>query len=85
VAETGPADGIMFGRYGNLYLSHIADSAIRRLTPSGEVQTLIRDERVSWPDTFAVGPDGAVYFTTSKIHLGPNPPAPYRIWKLTPQ
>jgi hypothetical protein len=30
----------------------------------------------------AVAPDGRVWFTTSQLHLGPHPPAPYRIFRL---
>jgi hypothetical protein len=43
---------------------------------------VVKDERIVWPDSFALGPDGAVWFTTAQIHLGPNPETPYRIFKF---
>ena len=83
VAESGAADGIMFDKKGNLYLSAIEDNAIRRLSVDGEIETVIEDERISWPDSFAIGPDGSVYFTTSRIHEGAVPQDEYKIYKLS--
>lgn len=81
----GVADGIEFGKDGNLYLSALEEDAVNRFTTSGRVETVVRDPRLAWPDSFAVSSDGTVYVTTSQIHLGPNPPEPYRIFKLAPQ
>jgi hypothetical protein len=36
-------------------------------------------------DSFALGPDGTIWFTTSQIHLGPNPKTPYRVLKISPR
>jgi hypothetical protein len=42
-----------------------------------------QDARIAWPDSFAYRePTRDLYFTTSQIHLTPDPPAPYRIFKL---
>ncbi len=82
VAETEPVDGIMFGPDGNLYLSALQDRAIKRLTPDGEIETVVQDDRIKWPDSFATGPDGYIYFTTSQIHLMPNPPSPFKIFRF---
>jgi sugar lactone lactonase YvrE len=83
VAESGVADGIAFGPGGHLYLSALEDNAINRLTPEGKVETVVRDSRISWPDSFAVPADGSIYFTTAQIHLGADPPEPFRLWRLT--
>jgi sugar lactone lactonase YvrE len=83
VTESGAADGIMFDSWGNLYLSALEDNAIKRLTADGVIETLVVDERISWPDSFAIGPDGSVYFTTSRIHEGPAPQDDYKIYKLS--
>ncbi len=82
VAKSGPADGIMFGEDGNIYLSALEDNAIKRLTPAGEVETVIQDERIKWPDTFAKAPNGDMYFTTAQIHLPPEERGEYKIFKI---
>lgn len=82
VGHTGAADGIMFGPDGMLYLSALEEGAIKRLTPDGRVETVIQDARISWPDSFAIGPDGSVLFTTSQIHLGKDRAEPYRIFRI---
>ena len=51
---------------------------------------LIQDPRLRWPDTFAQGPDGAIYFTTSHIQdsafYKPDAPAalPTELWSIKP-
>ena len=66
-------------------MSSLEDGSIKVVTVDGHVKTLVRDPRIVWPDSFASGPDGSVWFTTSQIHLGPNPDSPYRILKISPQ
>ena len=42
--------------------------AIRLKVRDGDkVSMLVQDSRLRWPDTFALGPDGAVYVTASHI------------------
>jgi sugar lactone lactonase YvrE len=82
-AESGVSDGLLFDPKG-IYLSSLEDGAIKRAGPGGRVETLIRDPRIVWPDSFARGPDGSIWFTTSQIHLGPKPATPYRILRLLP-
>lgn len=64
----GLCDGMAFDRQGNLYLSAIEENAIKRVRPDGQIETLARDFRISWPDSFSITPDGTVYFTTSRVH-----------------
>ena len=82
VATSGVADGIAFGPDGHLYLSSLEENAINRLTPKHERQRVVFDERLRWPDSFAVGADGWIYVTTAQIHLGPSRKDPYRIWRF---
>ncbi len=82
VASTEPVDGIAFDQVGNLYLSALEDNAVKALAPDGEIVTVVQDDLLDWPDTFAVTKDGEVYVTTSQIHLGPHPEQPYRLFKI---
>ena len=66
VAETEPTDGLWVGAREQLYLSAIEQNAVKVLD-GDRITTLVRDERLRWPDTFSEGPDGAVYVTTSRI------------------
>ena len=68
VATVFPCDGYWMDQAGNLYLSDLRDGAIQRRTPDGKIELVASDPRIQWPDTFAQGPDGALYFTCSHIH-----------------
>lgn len=66
VGENGPADGLLFDRDGRLYVSAVEDRAVK-LREGGQLRTLLHDPALRWPDTFALGPDGTVYLTDSRI------------------
>ena len=82
VTQTGPVDGIIFGPDGALYLTALEENAVKRLTLDGRNEIVVQDPRLAWPDTFAVGPEGALYVTTSQIHTQPNPEYPYFLFKI---
>jgi sugar lactone lactonase YvrE len=71
VAETEPADGLWMDKGGRLYLSSLADNAVKVLEPDGKRHTIIADPRLRWPDTFAEAPDGTLYVTASRIQDSP--------------
>jgi sugar lactone lactonase YvrE len=78
VGMTGVADGIEFGPDGVLYLTSLEDHAVKRLMPDRTAKVVVQDQRLQWPDSLAVGPDGTVYVTTSRINLGSGPYGLYR-------
>jgi sugar lactone lactonase YvrE len=84
VADVGPTDGIMFGPDGCLYITSIEDGAIKRFTPGEELETIIKDDRLVWPDSMAFGPDWSLYVTSSQINLWGKTTEPYRLFRLRP-
>ena len=84
VGETGASDGLLF-HHGAVWLTSLELDAIR--TIGGPMQAplvVARDPRIAWPDSFAKGPDGSIYFTTAQIHLGDAVTEPFRIWRVSP-
>lgn len=72
VATTEPVDGLWTGANGEIYLSSIADNAVKVLDPArGSVRVVLQDPRLRWPDTFSQGPDGEIYVTASHIQDSP--------------
>jgi sugar lactone lactonase YvrE len=67
VGETGISHGMTAGPAGNVYLTDSPQHAIRLVTPAGHFETVTRDARLIWPDSFAVGPDGFLYVTAAQI------------------
>ena len=66
VAKTHVADGLLMSRTGVLYITSPSDSSIHRLS-GNQVETVVTDSRLRWPDTMSQGPDGTVYVTASHI------------------
>jgi sugar lactone lactonase YvrE len=58
--------------------------------PKGnQLSTVVSDDRLSWPDSLAWGPDGGLYVTASQIHNMPRfnggkdmRTTPYRLYKV---
>lgn len=82
VTESGASDAIEFDPQGNLYVSSLELNAVRRYTPAGEIEMVIQDSSLKWPDSFSITPDGTVYVTTSQLHLGNSRTEPYKIFQI---
>ena len=82
VTESGASDAIEFDNAGNLYFTSIELNAIRKYTPQGKLEMVVQDDMLKWPDSFSITTDGTIYLTTSQLHLGNNPPDPYKIFKI---
>ena len=94
VGENGPADGLIISRQnGRMYVSSPQDDAIRMrdLTAKGSpLSIVVQDPKLRWPDTFAEGPDGTIYVTTSHIQdsaffkQGAPIALPTELWSFRP-
>lgn len=83
VGRTGATDGMMFASNGKLYLSSIENNAIKTFDPvTKKMKTVVRDLRIAWPNSFACGADGFIYFSTSRINEGNKPTGVYSIFKI---
>jgi sugar lactone lactonase YvrE len=79
VASSGPSDGLLWDGSDGVFISAIEDDAVKRWRPDGSVEIVVQDPLLAWPDSFALGAEGALYVTTSQIHRGPETSDPYRI------
>ena len=74
----GAGDGLESDAQGRVYLSDFEHNAIRRWAPDKEIETLVHDPRVLWPDTLSLAADGYLYFIVNQIerqavfHSGPD-------------
>jgi sugar lactone lactonase YvrE len=90
-ADKTMSDGLSMDRSGNVYLTDLEHSAIVRLTPERRLLTLVRDQRLRWPDGLSFGPEGRLYVSCSALHqvIGRTPgqvrsKAPFQIFRFRP-
>ena len=71
LGEKGCAsDGLETDGQGRIYLSDLEHDAIHRRNDAGEIETIVHDPRVLWPDTLSLAADGYLYFTANQIERG---------------
>lgn len=75
-------DGMLFADENTLYLGGIEKDAVYTLDEEHNYGLLIQDERIRWADSFAIDGDGAIYFTTSQIHLPKESRVKFEIYKI---
>ncbi len=85
------SDGITMDLDGNIYISDMEHSAILQLRPDKRLVTLLKTEKLRWPDGFSFGPDGWLYVTCSALHqviltsqASIRSTAPYQIFRFKP-
>lgn len=64
----GGSDGLESDAQNRVYLTNYEQNAIQRRNPNGEIETLVHDPRVLWPDTMSLANDGYLYFTANQLH-----------------
>ncbi|MDH4281618.1 MAG: hypothetical protein OEV36_03100, partial [Myxococcales bacterium] len=84
-------DGLSTDNDGNLLITDVEHGAVLRMTPRGELTTLMRSNRIRWADALSYGPEGWLYVADSaipdqmlrpKAHIQAN--APYYIFRFRP-
>ncbi|SEM38251.1 Major royal jelly protein [bacterium A37T11] len=86
--RVGVSHGMISDQHGNVYFTDSPDYAITYLTPGGEVKTLVKDKRLSWPDSFGIGTDGYLYVTaaqlnrTTRYNMADRTIYPYGLYKV---
>jgi len=67
----GASDGLESDAQGRVYLSDYEHNALRKRMPDGDIETLVHDPRVLWPDTLSLASDHYLYFTANQIERQP--------------
>ena len=85
------SDGLSMDLDDNVYVTGMEQSAILAITPKRGLRTLVKDERIRWPDGLSFGPDGWLYVTCSALqhviarsgsHMRSQ--APFQIFRFKP-
>ena len=89
VGNIPASDGLEIDAANNVYLTSFEQSALLRRTPAGKIQTVAKDARLQWPDTYSFAADGNLYVANSAIHKTASwnkgvgqPRQPFRIFKM---
>lgn len=68
LGEKGAADGLETDAQGRIYLALYEQEAIARVGADGELETVVADPRLLWPDALTLADDGYLYVTASQVH-----------------
>lgn len=87
------SDGLTQDRSGHILLTDVTHNGVQRFSPlRGSYELLASDPRISWPDGIAVGPDEAIYVTSSQFHRSAmfndgldKRRAPFGLFRLSPR
>jgi sugar lactone lactonase YvrE len=75
IERAGPkpvSDGASTDKAGNHYFTDLGNKAITVLRPDGNLETLVQDERLLWPDALSFGEPGWLYIAVNQLHRSPR-------------
>ncbi len=85
------SDGLSIDLDGNIFITDIEHNSISRLGPNRELTTVVRSQRIRWPDALSFGPDGWLYIADSALsHVVLQPrdhiksQGPYKVFRFQP-
>lgn len=89
VADTGACDGMLTAANGDILLTSIEENGIKCFHPKdSSLSLLVKESRISFPDSMSIGPNDFLYFTCNQFHLLPPfnggkdaRKEPYRLFK----
>jgi len=90
VGRTTVADSLWMARDGTLYVTSPQDGSSKAWT-GAQLEPVLQDPRLRWPDTMSQGPDGTLYVTASHIQdsawFKPGAPIalPTELFKFAPE
>ena len=83
------SDGFSIDTAGNVYVTDIEHGAVFRIADNRESDTLLRTQKIRWPDALSFGPDGWLYVADSALRdvIWKSPDhiksqGPYKIFRL---
>ncbi len=90
VGVAGISHGMFADKAGNVYMGDSEKKTLHRYNAKlKRFETLVQDDRLLWPDSYAIGPDGYLYVTAAqyqrlgKFNQGKNKvDYPFRMYKL---
>ncbi|HEY0743939.1 MAG TPA: L-dopachrome tautomerase-related protein, partial [Chryseosolibacter sp.] len=65
-------DGMIFDKKGNLYVGDYQNYKMVRIGPDHKKEDLMEDDRLIWPDSYAISDDGYLYISCSQINKQPD-------------
>jgi len=74
IERAGPkpvSDGASTDTEGNHFFTDLGNNAIRMLRADGQVETVVRDDRLLWPDALSFGEPGWLYIAVNQLHRAP--------------
>ncbi len=66
-ARTGATGGTALDAAGNLYVSQVDKAAIVKITPQGEISTLVQDPRLDWVDAMWIDDQGNLWAPAAQL------------------
>ena len=70
-ANNGTAGGTAIDALGNVYVSDTDHDAVLRITPAGQVSTVVKDPRLVWVDAMWITADGRLWMPAAQLDRAP--------------
>lgn len=84
-------DGLSMDDWSNVFIADVEHNSIVRMSNEGQLKTIIRSDKIRWPDGLSHGGDGLLYFTDSALpdvvlesKESIRQAAPYHIFRFRP-